>query len=363
MNRIPQNPTPERNSKASTSSGLDRVLDQIGIYFIFGALFGAVLALSLLTTDLAEAELKKLNDTDLRRVTGQEGLNMILEDFRISGNQTIRLRQDDYSNPDSALFLSDVSLDDGSGGGVTIGSTSDPISFDIEGSNYGRWVIELPDNYWNIDPTDITISKAWWQDASSSFGTERRQIADQISITNAQWAGGTRIALGTWPGGGLQAGLGIVLDGDVTFSAPSYDSDFVLNQIGGFNSCSNGPTNFDIDTDCSGVLDWASLEQGRPLVLEMFTGSDGEGKLSFELNPNYNSGSAGQIVVESARFNNDGASGRAGGDFGEIWTNEIIITNMKGKGPISIPGKGDFTGRTTGCTHSVAEDDSCPSLQ
>lgn len=323
--------------------------------------FLLILFLSIGTT--AEAKLKKLTPHDLREVTGSEGLNMIVEDLRLSGNHTIRLRQDDFSNPDKALFLSDLTLDDGSGAGVTIGSTSDPLSFDIEGSDYGRWVIELPENDWNIDPTDITIANAWWQDGSSSFGSERRQVADEISINNAQWAGGTRFALGTWQGGGLQVGLGVVLDGDVTFSAPSYDSDFELFQIGGFNNCVNGPTNFDIDSDCSGVLDWASLEQERPLVLEMFTDSAGDGKLSFELNPNYNTGSAGQLVVEHARFNNDGASGRAGGDFGEIWTNDIIITNMKGKGPISIPGKGDFTGRTTGCTHNVAEDDSCPSLQ
>lgn len=308
-----------------------------------GFLFG-VMALSPVHS------LEPMNDKQLSDVTAKEGLNMILEDFRISGNQNIRLRQDDFSNPDSALFLQDFSLDDGSGNGVTIGSTSDPITFDIEGSNDGRWVIELPDNSGNIDPTAITIAEAFWQDGSSSFNDERRQIADEISITNAQWAGGTRIALGTNPGGGLKAGLGIVLDGNVMLSAPSYDSEMELFQIGGFNSCSNGPSGFDIGTDCSGVLDWASLEQGRPLVFDIFTDSDGNGKLSFELNPNFNSGSAGQIVVEEARFNPD--SNRPGTNFGEIWTDDIIITNIRGKGPIDISGKGDYTGSdASGCSN------------
>lgn len=314
-------------------------------YLTLGVFTGLLVVVLAFT---ARAKMEAMSDQDLSEISAQEGLKMVLEDFRVTSNVNVRLRQDDLSNPESALFLEDFTLDNGSGAGVTVGSTGDPISFDIEGSDGGRWVIELPDNASNIDETNISFGQAYWQDGSSSFGDERRQIADDISIANAQWAGGTRIALGTLSGGGLQAGIGLVLDGDVTLSAPSYDSDMQLFQIGGFNNCNNGPTGFDIDTDCSGVLDWASLEQGRPLNFEMFTDSDGDGKLSFELNPNFNTGSAGQIVVQDARFNpNDN---RPGGSFGEIWTNDIIITNLQGKGPIDVPTRGDYTGVGTGCT-------------
>jgi hypothetical protein len=312
-------------------------------------------------SEFAGAKLKKLEQESMRQISGQEGLNMILENFRVSGNQNIRLRQDDFSNPDKALFLEDFSLDDGSGNGVTIGSTGDPISFDVEGSDGGRWVIELPDNYWNIDPTAITFDNAYWQDNSSSFGEERRRIAEEISITEAQWAGGTRFALGTWPGGGLQAGIGMVLDGNILVDAPSYDSEMELYQIGGFANCSNGPANFDIDSDCSGVLNWASLEEDRPLVFEMYD-DGGDGKLFVELNPNYSTGSAGQIVVEQARLNQH--DNRPGANFGEIWTSDIIITNLEAKGPIDISTKGSFTGRTTGCTHNTNGSlHNCPSPQ
>lgn len=290
----------------------------------------------------AALSMEPMNEEQLSGVTGQEGLKMILEDFRISSDLTLRLRQDDNTNPNNGIFLENLNLDNGSGGGVTVGSTSDPLTFDIEGSNDGRWVIELPDFASNIDETDISLGPAFWQD--SSFDAARQRIADGISITNAQWAGGTRFALGTNPGGGMKIGIGMVLDGDIELSAPYDWSELTLQQIGGFGSCSNGPTNFDIDTDCSGVLDWASLEQGRPLVVEMFD-DGGSGKLQIELNPNFSSGSAGQIVVEEALLNTS-SSVIPQGNFGEIWTNDIIITNLVATGPESIT-KGGYTGSSS----------------
>lgn len=287
----------------------------------------------------AHAEMKKMSAKNMRGITAQEGLKMVLEDFRISSDLTLRLRQDDNDNPNNAIFLEDLTLDNGSSGGVTVGSTSDPINFDIEGSNDGRWVIELPEYSWNIDETNISMGPVFAQDPS--FNASRQRIADEISITNAQWAGGTRFALGTNPGGGMRVGIGMVLDGDLEISAPYCCSELTLQQIGGFSNCSNGPTGFDIGTNCSGVLDWASLEQGRPLVIDMFD-DGGQGKLHVELNPNFSSGSAGQIVVEETLFNT--SSGVIPqGNFGEIWTSDIIITNLVATGPEDIT-KGGYTG-------------------
>jgi hypothetical protein len=262
--------------------------------------------------------LQRLSEQDLSQVSGQEGLKMILEDFQISGNQTLELGSGQFSS--SSLLLGNLTLDNGFGGGVTTGSNGDPISFDVEGSDNGRWVIELPENDSNMDENDITIGDVWMDD-----GGGPKVLSDGVSITNAQYAGGTRFALGTIPGGGLQLGIGIVLDGDIEISAPNDDSQITFDQIGGFNNCNNGPTGFDIDTDCSGVLDWASLEQGRPLQIEMFGG--GSGRLSMELITN-NNVSAGQLVVEDAGMN--------GENYGEIWTSGIEIRDLQGQGPVNV---------------------------
>lgn len=300
-----------------------------------------------------QSELQKLDDESLSKVSGQEGLRMILNDFQISGSHTLRLRPDDLSNDVDGLFLSDVTVDN-AGSGINIGSRAadDPITFDVEGSDGGRWVIELPEN--NIDATDITIDDAWIRDESfntdnSNPARERRNIADGISITNAQWAGGTRFALGTKPGGGLQMGLGIVLDGDLEFSAPTFSSEVQLNQIGGFGSCSGGPTNFDIDFDCSGVLDWAQLESDRALNIEFFdNGSQGQLSVNLQV-PSTTSPSAGQIVVEEATFN--------GTSYGEIWTDDLIIADLEVRGPIST--SSDMTGKgTVSCSPNEGHDTS-----
>jgi hypothetical protein len=277
----------------------------------------------------------------MRAVSGQEGLKMVLEDFEVSGDHTFIIGENVTGDQ---LSLSNITVDDGSSG-VTIGSkaNNDPLSFDIEGADNGRWVIQLPSNTNNMDETDVSFDEA-----HIDVGT-REIIASDIGITNAQWAGGTRFAMGTieesdGDGGGLQLGIALELDGDFNFQAPAgFDSELEFDGIGGANSCSNGRTNFNVEDDCSGALTWADISADRPLEIEMFNNGS-RGLLAFELNPDNVDPAAGQLVVEEVGFSGpdtpfDGES------FGEVWTSGIFIRDLQGKLPID-PGltPGNFSG-------------------
>lgn len=280
--------------------------------------------------------LTPLTDNDLRSVTGQEGLKMTLNDFQISGDHTFTLKENTSGDQ---LYLENMTLDDPNpsngndpdgtdGSGVTTGTTSDPITFDIEGSDNGRWVIELPGNTANMEKNDIVFSDVYLQTGSTSG---RRHLFNEFSITNAQYAGGTRFALGSIPGGGLNVGIAIVLDGDITALAPATDSGLDIQGVGGAQNCNNGPTGFNASTDCSGALNWASLDAGRPLQVEMFNNGS-RGLVSIELNPNNVSPTAGQLVVENMHFDDNG-EGTQNESFGEIWTESIAIRDLQGRFP------------------------------
>jgi hypothetical protein len=237
---------------------------------------------------------------------------MVLKDFQVSGNQTLVYQSGEFS--DDKLILSDLTVDN-AGSGINIGTASDPFTFDIDSSSDGRWVIEFPDN--NIDQTDVVIDRIRVADGGFSSGDAQR--LGMFSVENTKWAGGTRFELGTNPGGGLALGLGIVLNGDIELEPPTGESDDLdMRDIGGFNSCWNGPTNFNIDTDCSGVLNWASLDEDRPLRID-FTNSN---ELVIKLDvPSTSSPDAGQLVVENANFANT--------SYGEIWSDEIKIGGLE----------------------------------
>lgn len=274
------------------------------------------------------AEMRKLNSEEMRSVSGGEGIAFTLNDFHVSGNNSLEIYEGDRSCCDGGLRLEDFYLHESGApsNGVTTGTVGDPITLDVGASNNGIIVIELPDDKSNMEKNTIKIG-AGPNGGASGNGIYFTDSGDGnfvnlggLNIRNAQFAGETRLAISGTPNndGGIRLGLAIELNGDIDFDDPTMGG-FALNGVHGSGNYSG--TDYDHTTwSFSGPLRWADIPAGRPVVVN-FQATSGNGELMVEFNPDKVAPTAGTLAVEEAWFQ--------GQFYGEVLAEDIQIRNLQ----------------------------------
>lgn len=275
----------------------------------------------------ATAKMQRMRQSELRNVSGGEGIGFTLKNFHVTGNQAIELFEDDRSCCDGGIRLEDINLHEpgASANGVTTGSLGDPITLDVGGSNNGIIVLELPDNTSNMERNTFLIGGP--TDATSQNGILFTDGGDDdfvhlggLRINNAQYAGGTRLSLAGTPNsdGGIRLGLALELNGSLDFNDPT-GGGFALNGLHGSANFSGTDSNSG-DWTFSGPLRWADISAGRPLVVN-FQASSGNGELMVEWNPDKVTPIAGTLAAEATWFQ--------GQFYGEVLLEDIEVRNLQ----------------------------------
>lgn len=273
------------------------------------------------------AEMESLGENQMRNIAGREGIGFTLKDFHVSGNQSLEIYQGDFSCCDGGLRLENFHLHEpgASNNGVTTGSLNDPISLDVGGSHNGVMVFQLPGNESNMEKNTFLIGGA--TDATATQGIKFTDSGDGDYVTlgglrvdDAQYAGGTRLSVGGTPNsdGGIRLGLALELDGNLDFNDPT-GGGFALNGLHGSSNFSGTDSNSG-DWSFSGPLRWASIPDGRPLIVN-FQATNGGGEFMLEFNPDRVTPTAGTLAVENSWFQ--------GQFYGEVLLENIQVRNLQ----------------------------------
>lgn len=288
-----------------------------------------------------KAKMQPLNQTELSDVTAQQaGLSFALENLKVSGHQTFALREvetssqlgDDNSNVGS-LILSNLSVSNPDGSnGVQWGTVDNPITIDVDGSQDGYLIAELPGQS-AMDATNIEFGGAWVKDNGFASG-DPRKFASNFGLQNVQLAG-SYFGVGFKDGGGLRLSMGLQLNGDVVIESPEGPG-LKVTGIHANGQCENSngnpctASNFVNNPDnltFSGPLSLANIEDDRPLLVNSFT-ENGISKLKIEYNPDdivFPSRQGDVLAVEEVSLN--------GVSLGEVWTGGLKINHLEITGP------------------------------
>lgn len=99
--------------------------------------------------------LEELNDAALDQIYSGDGINWAFQDISLSGNHNITFTPDNATS--QALTLQNITLNDGSGGGVSIGNFQNPITVDVDGASHIQ--VALPSELSAaIDPLQLAIA-------------------------------------------------------------------------------------------------------------------------------------------------------------------------------------------------------------
>lgn len=299
-------------------------------------LFVLVMSVGVVVVSSGSADaMEPLDQTELSDVTAQEGgLSLALENFKLTGQHTISLRDvekaDQLTEDNSvdnlkstvddmgSLILSNLSITGSNGdGGVNLGGINDPFTVDADGSGNGFLVLDFPENGNSMDDFDLEFGEAWLKDASHNGGHPAK-VASRISILNSKWTGGSYLAIGAVDGGGVKLAFETALDADVVIGSPKPENPLTLSEFRIAGKCIDNGTNNDPGTggpcsaadyinddySISGKFQWASLHRGRPIHVNTFT-ENGQPKFEIEFNPKNkvpNDGFKGVIAVKNISF-------------------------------------------------------------
>lgn len=272
-----------------------------------GALFIGLL-LGVFPSFLHAKSLEPLSDREMSQVSGQEGLAVTMDGFRSTGGDAhIHLFSEDFFgdpdfdsdrlslgnfrwnspgqweseeedyptgiSPECEPFHSFCSQDDEAG--VVFGARNDPFEINVTEDNptsdndAGVIALQWPNNRSNMERVNLAFDVRANDGAS---GSPSNDFLTRATIGNALWAGNTQLEVAVYPGGGVDLGIDIQLDGDVwfrtqnDFSADGADGGGYLEGVFGASSYTGGSlSDCCDDSQFSGALSWASIEDDRPL--------------------------------------------------------------------------------------------------
>lgn len=277
----------------------------------FSLLFLALFVFLCLPTTLP-AELNKMGNGDLRKISGQTGLAFRFNDWRIDGGDaTLELEGGSFGSlsvGDFRVYDPDgipnpYQIDDNygpygddAGNRLESGTFNNPFVINATDAGNGRVALDFPNSQAAFEAADIQMSL---QFDGTPIGN--------LVIGNALWAGDTRFAMGIRPEGGIDLGIAIQLDGDVWYSAEtngSFDNGGLHMEgvFGGSNYTCSLPT---VNDSCfNGALTWADLDANRPLKIDFGYGSSPR-QVRIE-RVRTSSGGQGTIGINSLEFDPGG---------------------------------------------------------
>lgn len=340
--------------------------------------------LLLLVAQPGLGEMEPMTDQEMSTVDGRDGLAFQLKDLRVlnGSDHTFTYRPSETS--DNELMLENFNIIETPGNDetpnslghdnlrVTTGTFGDPITLrmrdGVSDPNTTDEYLELrlPSDDNSMEPNTIRIAALEFHDDGYDDYTD--YDLGRIEINDADYTGGTKLQLSGKQDGGLRLGLGLKLDG--RFQLDSDVGGFALQKVKAANSCVLGDgtpcsqtTSYDKDGDgydetvvgpesdgewnFNGALTWADLSNDRPITID-FLGDccdETERVVAVEFNPRRINPGAGQIAFESAWM---------GGEFfGESYTDELRIVNLRLRGPVSVSSRvGGGSGYSCNGDHS-----------
>lgn len=342
-----------------------------GVFYDMRTTF-CVMGLVLVLVAPLFAKMKPLDDSQLRTIKARDGMAFQLKDLRVLNGSDHQLTYRPTETSDNELIFENLNIIETPGNSespntlghdnrrVTTGTFDDPITLRLRSGgadpNTSDEYLELrlPANDESMEPNTIRIAAMKFHDD----GYDDFQDFDlgRIEINDADYTGGTKFQVSGKQSGGLRIGLGLKLDG--RFQLDTDNGGFALQDVIAANSCVLGDgtpcsqtTSYDVDGDgnnetvvgpesdnewnFNGALTWADLSEDRPLTVD-FIGDccdASERAIAVEFNPRRLSPGAGQIAVESHWM---------GGEFfGETYTDELRIVNLRLRGPVSTSSRVD----------------------
>lgn len=268
--------------------------------------------------------LEELDDIALDNVEAAGGINFALQNFILEGSHNITISPD--SSGSDTLTLQDLEVNNGSGGGVNIGSFQNPITIDVDGGGNGFIRIALPAEASDgVEPIylqmgDVTIN------GFSLGGVLFHQLDPQ----------GTVIDIAAH-GDGISVGLGLRVDlGTAQVASAASTATFTGVHIGStVNAGSdprypNGNASFDA-WDISEPWELATLSNA-PLKIDVGTNNGSDPNLFLSMT-SANSGLSdkGFIRVENVRF--ESSPHFAGANLGPVAVDGFRLVNFTAKLP------------------------------
>lgn len=304
-----------------------------------GGLMVILLIALMVLGSVAEAEMQRIEEDELATIHGKEGLSFTLNNFLIEASTSdvadppeLEFTFNPNGSDNKNLRMQGLTLEESgactNGCGVTTGapnqsfpSTIDPMTLDFEGTNDGFIALELPSDPNYMERNDVIINDVEVHDGS--YSASYYDIGE-LRISDAQYAGGTRFAVGPKSNDGLRIGIAIELNGDLTFR-PNNDFSRGIDFFGlhGANTYCPGGGCSDNDSSTwgwSGPLTWANLPNGRPLTVD-FDYNSNANNMVIEFNPDRISPSAGTIGIENAWQGNR--------SFGESLIEDVRIRHLR----------------------------------
>lgn len=269
-------------------------------------------------SDTRTDALEPLNEEEMSQVRGSEGLALNMRNWRITGGDVfLNFFENSFTgDPDfsddhigignfrinspgqweenypsglspncSPYGFTSCGADDEPG--ITFGTLNDPFTVNVTeynpaDNNQGILAFRWPDNRSNMERVNIGADLHVEADDSyvGNAYTGSNTYLGTLNIVNSLWSGGTQLELSVFPGGGVDVGLDIELDGagwlrtqpgpisDPSNNKSAYtyaDDVYGAETFSGSVDPSSGYTNCCDNSQFTGPLTWASLEGNRPL--------------------------------------------------------------------------------------------------